>query len=264
MKLSRRRLSFQLTPLLDLLLIVIFAQYMEVQQTADTQASEVAEQLQAAELNAELARLQLLAKLEVAEQERARLQVDSNRLKSTMQERETEINEELRQTRQEILELGEVLSRLFRLPRETIEQLLSARTEAERTELRREIEKMAGGRAAEMVKHLRTWRELLKRCDVWDIHIGDDNSTTMTAAGKTFRFRAETPERFEAEIYARYKALPQPKNLVVLLVSWSDAQYSVRQAAITGVAAATQRMHEDSDRRTRFEYAILGFSPPLQ
>lgn len=264
MKLSRRKLSFQLTPLLDLLLIVIFAQYMEVQQTAETQAVEVAQKLDAAQDTAELARLQLLAKLEVAEQERNQLQIERNRLRSTMQERETEISDELRQSREEIQELGEILSRLFQLPQETIKRVLAARTEAERDELRREIETMAGNRAAEMVKHLRTWRELLKRCDVWDIHIGDDNLTTMTAAGKTFKFRAETPERFSAEIYARYKALPQPKNLVILLVSWSDAQFSVRQAAIKGVAEVTQKMHEDSDRRTRFEYAILGFSPPLQ
>ncbi len=260
MKLSRRKLTFQLTPLLDLLLIVIFAQYMEVQKTADTQASEVAKEIAAAKSEAELARLELLARLEVAVQEREQLRSERSRL----QDRETEINEELRQSRQELQELGEILSRLFRLPQETIEQALAARTAAEQAELRREIEEMAGGRAAEMVKHLRTWRELLKRCDLWDIHIGDDNAVTMTAAGKTFRFRAETPERFEAEIFARYKALPQPKNLVVLLVSWSDAEYAIRQAAVTGVARAADRMHEDSDRRTRFEYAILGFSPALK
>lgn len=263
MKLSRRKLSFQLTPLLDLLLIVIFAQYMEVQQTADTQAGELQRQLTEADSTAELARLQILAQLEVAQQERDQLVAAQDRLKSSLQQRESEINEELRQSRQEIQELGEILARLFRLPRETVDRVLAARTNAEREELRREIEAMAGSNAAEMVKHLRTWRELLKRCDVWDIHIGDDNATTMTAAGKTFRFRADTPERFEAEIYARYKALPQPKSLVVMLVSWSDAQFSVRQAATTGVAEAAQRMHEDSDRRTRFEFAILGYSPPL-
>ena len=263
MSLSRRKLTFQLTPLLDLLLIVIFVQYMEVRQTADSHKAETEQRLADAKSSAEVDQLQLLAKLEFALQEQDDLQTERDRLRAALQRRETETDEELLQSRQEVRELGEILLRMFRLPRETIERALAAQTEQERTELRREIESLAGGRAAEMVKHLRTWRELLKRCDVWDIHIGDDNSTTLTAAGKTFRFRAETPARFEAEIFARYKALPQPKNLVVLLVSWSDAEFAVRQAGTTGVARATQAMHQDSDRKTRFEYAILGYSPPL-
>ncbi len=39
-----RRMTFQLTPLLDLLLIVIFAQFMEVQQVSDR--TEISHQLQ--------------------------------------------------------------------------------------------------------------------------------------------------------------------------------------------------------------------------
>ena len=39
--LSRKKLTFQLTPLLDLLLIVIFAQYMEVQHTSAQAEQEI-------------------------------------------------------------------------------------------------------------------------------------------------------------------------------------------------------------------------------
>lgn len=260
MKSQRRKLSFQLTPLLDLLLIVIFAQFMEVQHTVKEEEVEVTRKIKAAEAT----RLETLAKLEVALQDVEQLQADRQRMQAAREQRESEINEELLQSRQEIQELGEILSRLFQLPRETIERALAARTDAERAELRREIESMAGRRAAEMVKHLRTWRELLKRCDVWDIHLGDDNRVTLNAAGKTFHFRAETPERFEAELFARYKALPQPKRLVILLVSWSDAEFGVRQAVTKGTVQATQRMHEDSDRTIRFEYAVLGYTPSIQ
>ena len=35
---SAKRLSLQLTPLLDLLLIVIFAQYLEIEQTTKAQS----------------------------------------------------------------------------------------------------------------------------------------------------------------------------------------------------------------------------------
>jgi len=264
MSLSRRKLTFQLTPLLDLLLIVIFAQYMEVQQTADTRAAETAEQIAKLESSAELAELELRARLEVAIQEQEQLERERNRLQATLQRREVETDEELLQSRREVRELGQILLRMFRLPPDIIERAIAAQTEEERNQLRRDIEAFAGGNADEMVRHLRTWRELLKRCDVWDIHIGEDNVTTLNAAGKTFRFRAETAERFEAELYARYKALPQPKDLVVLLLSWSDAEFSARKAGITGVAEATERMHLDSNRRTRFEYAVLGYSPDLR
>ena len=44
MSVTRRRLSLQLTPLLDLLLIVIFAQYMEVQQNTQASQRDLAQQ----------------------------------------------------------------------------------------------------------------------------------------------------------------------------------------------------------------------------
>ena len=42
----RRRMTFQLTPLLDLLLIVIFAQFMEVQQQAESAQDDLQQQKQ--------------------------------------------------------------------------------------------------------------------------------------------------------------------------------------------------------------------------
>ena len=65
---ARRRLMFQLTPLLDLLLIVIFAQYMEVQQTAETGEQELRER--EAEMTQRLNKQQatMLADIELARQ----------------------------------------------------------------------------------------------------------------------------------------------------------------------------------------------------
>ena len=67
MKLSRRRITFQLTPLLDLLLIVIFAQFMEMQRTTDTQAEEIVQHANVQETRAE----ELLRKLRQADRELA-------------------------------------------------------------------------------------------------------------------------------------------------------------------------------------------------
>ena len=80
MRLLRRRLTLQLTPLLDLLLIVIFAQYMEMRQQTVEAASVAAERVEAAEQERAAARRELERELADLQQMRRRLTEDEQRL----------------------------------------------------------------------------------------------------------------------------------------------------------------------------------------
>ena len=45
------------------------------------------------------------------------------------------------------------------------------------------------------------------------------------------------------------------------MVSYGDAQFGIRKAALDGVPAALERIRSDLGNRSRFEYAVLGFRP---
>ena len=74
-------------------------------------------------------------------------------------------------------------------------------------------------------------------------------------------FRARTAEEFADKLYAAYKSLPQPKSLVVIMLSWGDARADVREAALRALPIVTERMRQNAGGFIRFEYAVLGFQP---
>jgi hypothetical protein len=150
---------------------------------------------------------------------------------------------------------------LFRAPRQSLDAVLAARSPPEAAEVRKQLEQLAAARGADVVRHLLTLTELQKRADIWDLRIGDDNVVQASLPGGTSRFRADFAERFETELFRLYKSAPQPKSLVIILLSWGDADFAVRRAATEGLARGVERMTNDTDRRSRFEYAVLGYLP---
>lgn len=276
MTLLPRKLTFQLTPLLDLLLIVIFAQYMEVQNA--TQQSEVdssnritaaERQLQAAADSLEALRAGHLLDQEAlkrSEQQNDDLGQQNNKLQREYGKELTELKEELRLAMQQRDLVGELVVELFQIPDETVEQALKPRTSTETVRTREEIEKlretfraMAKKHDREMVKHLLTHEELRKRCDIWDIYINQQGVIFWDTGRHTHEFRARTSSQFEQEVFKLYKTLPQPKSLVIMLLSWGYAKKEVRQAVEKGLPGLASRMREDSNQEIRFEYAILGY-----
>jgi hypothetical protein len=264
MRPAPRRLTFQLVSLFDLLIIIVFAQYFDVRDASRREieqlraASEQAGQLAASERQfldnaGDLKRL-LGEELDRLKQELELLQAESAR-------REFELNEELVRSRTELARLGALVAELFDLPEDEIERLLKSRSPEESDRIRRALAELAANRGSQAVRHILTLAELRKRCDIWQIHVGDDNTLEFRFEERRVRFRADSAERFENELFKQYKNLPQPKSLVVILLSWGDADLKSRAEAIEGLENASERMRIDTDRRTRFEYAVLGYIP---
>jgi hypothetical protein len=113
-----------------------------------------------------------------------------------------------------------------------------------------------------MIRHLLSFDEMRKRTDLWELHIEDTGWMTLRVGKQERGFRARTPEEFSEQLYAIYKSLPEPKSLVVIMLSWGEARGDVREAAIRGLPVVTEQMRQNSGGLVRFEYAILGFQLP--
>lgn len=268
----RRRLHLQLTPLLDLLLIVIFAQYMDVAEREATRVGEANEAIEQREsIAAELAQLQgshqqtrerVLQLQQVAEE----LRTQNTSLTAELEQTDGDLRRAIAQ--QQLL--GDLVSELFDVPGDTVADALTPPgAELPDSDDRREIlqsqfEELSLQNSGRMIRHLLSYEEMRKRTDLWEIHIDDAGWITLYVGKDEYGFRARTPGQFTDELYAVYKSLPQPKSLVVIMLSWGDTRADVREAAIRALPVVTEQMRQNAGGFIRFEYAILGFQPAPQ
>ena len=259
MRSAPRRMTLQLTSLLDLLLIVIFAQYMDVRDQTTAVQARAAEREQRLEHTEES-----LASLRAAyEEARTALQRERQQLAAFREENE-QLSETARRLREQQQQIGELAAEMFRVPPEILEQALrpaGSLSPSELEELRQQFRELGEMRGDEMVDHLLTYSELRKRADVWEIHVAENGVMRLDTGERIAQFRAETPEQFAARLFEQYKSLPQPKGLVVMMLSWGEARALWREAALQGLPLAAMRMRDDAAGRTRFEYAVLGYRP---
>jgi len=291
MTLLPRKVTFQLTPLLDLLLIVIFAQYLDIReesaqrrQSADRSSAELAETFERSRqqqhrLENELAETR--QQLREQDQTVARLNASLDRAKQQQ--------DRLRKQRDL---LARQLATLFGLPDDVLAKMLqplrdvdrSRRPETTRT-IRKRIETLGRQKPHRIVRHVVKFEEMLKRCDIWEVHVDRRNVASLTIAGKSFQFRysvrplkltgdrrkdlreqqryfRELTENFERELYSLYKGLPQPKNIIIVLISKdSNTPEANYDAAKEGIRNTAGRISRDSGARIDVIYTDLGRLP---
>lgn len=252
-----RRMTFQLTPLLDLLLIVIFAQFMEVQQTStksdellQTRAKEMRQQImaQAEELRRKMD-LAFADRMKEANQRRA---FYDNALKSVVQQQQ---------------QSGEVLAELFDLPNDAVKDLLkidpnsTAFTPAQRESLRATLRDMQQKNGQELLQLLISYGEMKKRCDVWEVHVTGEGLVRFDNGADVREMQVKTDTEAEKKLFEAYKTFEEPKTLVIILYSYGDTTAAQQQRVRNALPGLLAKMREDSGGRHWFEFAVLGFTP---
>ena len=268
MRFIGRKLTLQLTPLLDLLLIVIFAQYLELRESAAR--TEAGVRQQAASEVAALRKKRALdsRQREAAERRWTELKQEHSALAQKLTKREYELTTALRRAIEQQERVGDIVAELFQLPDELVERALKPRNPTQQSrspeqieQLRQAFRDLAKKRGRAVLQHLFTFEELRKRCDIWKVYVTETGLIDFRVDEVTHTFRADTAEDFATELFDRYKALPDRKRLVIILFSYGDAKAGPRQAVLDGLPVATARMQADSSGQTRFEYADLGYNP---
>lgn len=252
-----RRMTFQLTPLLDLLLIVIFAQFMEVQQTSskseeslETRVSEMRQRLLA---DAESLRQKMdLAHAERMQKVDQRRNFYDNAFKSVLQQQN---------------QSGEVLAEVFDLSAEEMKDLLKIDpaskqfTPEQRENLRRTLKEMQKKDGRQLLQLLISYGEMRKRCDVWEVHVNSDGAVRFDNGLQTRLIRAESQQEAGEKLFEAYKTFEEPKTLVILLYSYGDTTAGQQQRIRNALPGLMAKMREDSGGRHWFEFAVLGFTP---
>jgi hypothetical protein len=275
-----RRVVVSLTPLLDMLLIVIFAQYIDlkgksertVERLQQTSAADLAEERQL-RLKAERERDHAITLRDETEKElKAQtktiesLRLETDKLSGELAEARNAAAVEAEQARRDMEAAAEVLSDILKLPKEAFGPTLQTLPIEERTAVRRELEDVRGKGVDKVVQHLRKLTALKKRCDFWEVYVAEDNTIAVKNSDMRFGpFTTESEDQFVMKMETIVGTMPEPKSLVIVLLSYSGAQRWVRRDVEAGLRRLCDvRLKAKYDGEKRFELAVLGFTttPP--
>ena len=275
MKITRRKLTLQLTPLLDLMLIVFFLQYLQMRENdvkrasaaeiVKVDAARLAEELEAARrLAADVTRSNEDLKRRLAEEQQR-----AEGLESTAASERARTDQLL--SREE--ELGRLGVELFNVPQADIDRVIKdpgaggvARSPQEVAELRKQFEEMAAAKSGRMIKHLLVFDEIRKRCDVWEVFVDSQHLVTIGTGSRTASLRLNIKDngdpdldRFESDFLEVARGLPDPKSMVVVLLTYDrGTRLIVTEALAQAMPKITRKLADESRGAVRFEYADLG------
>ncbi len=248
-----RKLTFQLASLLDLLLIVMFALYLEMQTVAQQQTERVEAERQTTATDLEALQRQL---------------TDLQQQLSQWEDRQRAVD---KAEHSGVEQLGRLFGELFRISEATIQKISRRRSQdeaglspAEIAVLLKEFQSLATASGDQVVDHLLTFVEMKKRFDVWEIYLQENGALVVTAGSHQKRLQTgvvETPEQFSDEMFKLYKSFPQTKSVVLILVSYGNSRVLHWEAVVKGLPVVAERMRADSNGLARFEYAVLGYRP---
>ncbi|MEM1227589.1 MAG: hypothetical protein AAGJ40_17965 [Planctomycetota bacterium] len=263
---ERRRTRFQLTPLLDLLLIIVFAQFLDVRQTSQDQAMTLARQSE--KLTDRYARLS--AELEG---QRQALRQEQSSLRAARDAARADRDLALATAQMEAARLREATEQIqaaLKLDDETVASFGIAGGETSAQDIDSAVDaalRLSQADSATLLRFMVSHGELLKRADVWNVHASDRGEIRLMAGDQTQRIRLESVSQRERtdevveRLFAAYKQLEQPDGLVVVLVSFSPRSVAgVYQPLVDAVPETLRRLRVDLPQ-TRFEYSVLGTTP---
>ncbi len=270
---SRRRMVFQLTALLDLLLVVLFAQYMETDEAARRSMRSESMRRQRAEsgqrTTEQLKQTALMDRAKLADQIE-KLAAENQRLTTSLNSAQARIgaaeagrvDTEKRSTEQ-LAEIGEIFRQRLKIDSNTFNAYLGSASPAERASLLQEMQKLQSGRSASIVQYLRATAEFKKMCNLWEVHVFSDNTVRIEFDGqdRTGRFRVSGASDMANRVIDAAKENGEPRSLVVVLLTWSDADRKTRDEVTTGLQDAITVLRTSWGSSKRLELAKLGYTP---
>lgn len=268
----RRRITLQLTPLLDLLLVVIFAQYLQLQATAHQRVEEVnrsaADRIETAEKHrsdAEVTRSQVAEELRQKESLVAEARGEITALRERVRELENTSRELERQHKEDLKRLGEIASDLLHVDAGLFETSMQSLPPPEARRLKEELADMKGKPPEAVIRRLREMHEIRKRCDIWHVHVDETGRTLIrlpslpAPAGIWVAGAGD----LVLKTWPLIEESPEPKALVLILYSYADATWGARRPVELGLERLEDRLREEYGGRS-FHVAPMGYTvmPP--
>ncbi|MCH2201407.1 MAG: hypothetical protein MK102_05535 [Fuerstiella sp.] len=249
----RRRLTFQLTPLLDLLLIVIFAQYMEVQQAAQSGQSRIRNQM-----------TQMEKEFRERRQELESAHVLTMKALEAGRKRHSVLFRSMIEQHQQV---GRTLADTFDLPTRMMDEVLRLDIAGQPEDAGRmnqavnHLRKILNSRSSELFRFVVRYDEMRKHVSVWELHLLDNGQGLFTDGKLSQRISFESPTDFATQCFEASKAFEEPRPLTLILMTYADTQAGFRRSATNGLPIAVQKLRDGAGGTRWYDYSLMGFRP---
>lgn len=256
--LQRRRLALQLTPLLDLLLIVMFSQYIENRHRSTAaqeslEAREKALDTRQAEDDAVLAQRRLELEKDVADQ------------KASLEELGKAYDEKFRSIISQHQQIGSILAESLNLPGNVMTEVLKLRTSGSSDDAKRlqdaaeRLQKLMQARGEEMFRFMLQVDEMQKHVTIWEIHIQQNGQALITDSQQSFVTDFPGDADLASRLFEFSKSFSEPKTLIVVLLTWSDAQKGALRRATDAMPRLMEQLRRDADGTHWYDFSIIGY-----
>lgn len=256
--LSRRRLTLQITPLLDLLLIVMFSQYIENRHRTVAAQEEVAEQRRVLETERVQLDEQLTQRRSELEQEFSERRQKTDSLRQLYDERFKSIIDQHHQ-------IGSLIAETLNLPGAAVAEILKLRTSnspddaARLTAATERLQELMTARGEDVFRFYVKVDEMQKHVSIWEIHLQDNAQALISDGQQSFTIDVSTEADFAGRFFESSKAFTEPKTLVIVLLSWGDAQAGSRQHATDAMTAFMEQLRRDAAGTRWYDFSIVGY-----
>ena len=256
--LPKRRLALQLTPLLDLLLIVKFSQYIENRHRSVAAQETLAarEKEMDTRLAAEDARM---------EQRRLALEKDVADQKASLAELARTYDEKFRSIVNQHHQIGSILAESLNLPGNVIAEVLKLRTSGSSDDAKRlqdaaeRLQKLMQARGEEIFRFMLQVDEMQKHVTIWEIHVQENGQAFITDSQQSFVTDFSSDAELAARLFESSKSFSEPKSLIVVLLTWSDAQAVARRRATDAMPLLMEQLRRDAGGTRWYDFSIIGY-----
>ena len=245
--LQKRRLAMQLTPLLDLLLIVMFSQYIENRHRSAAIEESLTEREQAID-----ARQQQL-EVEVAEQ------------KQTLEQLAKTYDERFQSIINQHHQVGSILAESLNLPGNVMAEVIKLRTsgsadDADRLQgVSERLQKLMQARGEEVFRFMLRVDEMQKHVTIWEIYVQENGQAFITDSEQSFTTDFSSDAELASRLFESSKSFSEPKTLVIVLLTWGDAQAGARRRATDAMPLLMDQLRRDAAGTRWYDFSILGY-----
>ncbi len=249
---------------MDLLLIIVFAQFLDVRQASQQESTSLQTQREQLTLQIARERSELSGIREAMRSQQQELQRQRDRARAARDQALERSDAQLAEIQTAMDLIGDWFTLDGRAITGAESTLESVSPDNPINRAVAQAKRLGQGSPDAVIRFLIGHAELLKRAEIWTVHADGNGNIAIEADQRrdSFRLEANTQagrtDEVTDRLFAAYKEFPQPKGLVILLVSFApESVAGVYQPLIDAVPQTLERLRADTPE-TRFEYTVLG------
>lgn len=261
----RKRVLLQLTPLLDLMMTILFVQYVLLH---DVSNDAIAARIQTEDTLSHSRDIEarLRGQNEGLAKERNELQEELDKVKNRLEEvqQSQQVAEKQVQDATKNLErIGGLAKEMFDISPEALQALTGGLNPAQTDRVRQELERIKKESPGKALEELMKLDELRKRCDFWKVHITYGGFVLLSINEKEVgRFQAmDSPEAIVNQFVQTISEIEEPKSIVLVILTHGNALEDVFGRVQSGLRKFLQEQSDKPHSRSRYELSEWGYVP---